>query len=50
VFTNAAATADLLDSAPQPQLPGRLLRLEDITASLVGRLAEMFWCAAAGCC
>jgi hypothetical protein len=47
VFTNTAATASLLDSAPQPQLPGRLLRMEDITGELVGklagRLAEMFW-------
>jgi hypothetical protein len=43
VFTNTAATANLLDAAPQPQLPGRLLRLEDITGALVGKLAEMFW-------
>ncbi|KAI8468787.1 MAG: hypothetical protein J3K34DRAFT_515351 [Monoraphidium minutum] len=43
VFTNTAATANLLDAAPHPQLPGRLLRMEDITTELIGKLAEMFW-------
>eukprot|EP00877_Chromochloris_zofingiensis_P006374 jgi/Chrzof1/1990/Cz10g28310.t1 len=43
VFQNHEATANLLDSAPQPQLPGRLLTLQDIKPDLKGRQAEMFW-------
>jgi hypothetical protein len=42
-FQNHAATANLLDSAPQPQLPGRLLTAADIQPDLKGRQAEMFW-------
>jgi hypothetical protein len=32
-----------MDAAPQPQLPGRLLTLQDIRPELQGRQAEMFW-------
>ena len=42
-FQNHAATANLHDSAPQPQLPGRLLTAADIRPDLKGRQAEMFW-------
>jgi hypothetical protein len=36
-------TVGLLDSAQQPQLPGRLLQLADIRSDLQGRQAEMYW-------
>lgn len=36
-------TAGLLDSATQPQLPGRLLQAADIKPDLQGRQAEMYW-------
>jgi hypothetical protein len=42
-FRNHAAVADLLDSAPSPQRPGRLLTVADIRPELKWRLAEMFW-------
>eukprot|EP00775_Hariotina_reticulata_P012435 gene12435-12572_t len=42
-FMNHERTAGLMDSAQQPQLPGRLLQISDIKADLQGRQAEMYW-------
>lgn len=42
-FMNHERTAGLLDSAQQPQLPGRLLQVQDIRPELQGRQAEMYW-------
>lgn len=42
-FMNHERTAGLLDSAQQPQLPGRLLQAADIRPELQGRQAEMYW-------
>jgi hypothetical protein len=42
-FMNHERTAGLMDSAQQPQLPGRLLQILDIKADLQGRQAEMYW-------
>lgn len=43
VFHQTPMTESLMDSAPQPQLPGRLLTVPDIKVDLKGRQAEMFW-------
>lgn len=42
-FMNHERTAGLMDSAQQPQLPGRLLQVSDIKPDLQGRQAEMYW-------
>ncbi|WIA16715.1 hypothetical protein OEZ85_013370 [Tetradesmus obliquus] len=42
-FAHHERTLGLMDSAQQPQLPGRLLQVSDIKPDLQGRQAEMFW-------